>query len=97
MQSEMRYSLGYRHIDCAAVYRNEDLIGSALQDAIASGVRRDDLWITSKLWNDKHDKADVIAACKQSLQDLQLEYLDLYLVHWPFPNYHAAGRGCFGP
>ena len=83
--------LGYRHIDCAAVYRNEDMVGQALQDAMASGVCRDDLWITSKLWNDKHEETDVIPACKQSLHDLQLEYLDLYLVHWPFPNYHAPG------
>jgi alcohol dehydrogenase (NADP+) len=82
-------AVGYRHIDCAAVYGNERQIGQALREAMRAGLRREELFITSKLWNDKHDEADVIAACEQSLKDLQLEYLDLYLVHWPFPNHHA--------
>jgi diketogulonate reductase-like aldo/keto reductase len=85
-------SVGYRHFDCASVYGNEAEIGAALQDIMASGVAREDLWITSKLWNDKHAEEDVIPSCRQSLQDLQLDYLDLYLVHWPFPNFHP--RGC---
>jgi len=84
-------ALGYRHFDCAAVYGNEPLIGAALQEIMASGVRREDLWITSKLWNDKHGEADVVPAFMKSLTDLQLEYLDLYLIHWPFPNHHAPG------
>jgi alcohol dehydrogenase (NADP+) len=83
--------LGYRHIDCAAVYGNEARIGSVLQNALRGGIPREELWITSKLWNDKHDEPDVIPACRKSLADLQLEYLDLYLVHWPFPNFHPPG------
>lgn len=80
---------GYRHFDCASVYGNEREIGAALEQIQRSGVRRDELWITSKLWNDKH--SDVLASCRQSLADLRLEYLDLYLVHWPFPNFHPPG------
>ena len=83
--------VGYRHVDCAAVYGNEKLIGESLREAMALGVKREDLWITSKLWNDKHAEQDVIPACEQSLKDLQLDYLDLYLIHWPFPNFHAPG------
>jgi alcohol dehydrogenase (NADP+) len=82
---------GYRHFDCASVYGNEDRIGFALLDVMAAGVTRSDLWITSKLWNDKHGEEQVIASCRQSLEDLRLEYLDMYLVHWPFPNYHPPG------
>lgn len=84
-------SVGYRHFDCAAVYGNEHLIGQSLQTIMNGGIAREELWITSKLWNDKHDENDVIAACQKSLRDLGLETLDLYLVHWPFPNYHAPG------
>lgn len=81
---------GYRLIDCAAVYQNEDKIGRVLHRAIQEGiVAREELFITSKVWNDKHN--DVINSCKKSLKDLQLDYIDLYFVHWPFPNYHAPG------
>ena len=80
--------VGYRHFDCASVYGNEDRIGVALREVIKGGVKREELWVTSKLWNDKHGEGDVAASCKQSLADLQLDYLDLYMVHWPFPNYH---------
>lgn len=78
---------GYRHIDCASVYENQPQIGQVLHEVLDSGaVKRDELWITSKLWNDSHGR--VAQACRQSLDELQLDYLDLYLVHWPFPNYH---------
>jgi diketogulonate reductase-like aldo/keto reductase len=83
--------VGYRHIDCAAVYGNEHLIGASLEQVIAGGIPREELWVTSKLWNDKHDPADVIPAFLSSLRDLRLDYLDLYLIHWPFPNHHAPG------
>lgn len=83
--------VGYRHFDCASVYSNESLIGQSLETIQQAGVPREELWVTSKLWNDKHSEEDVIASCRQSLKDLRLEYLDLYLVHWPFPNYHAPG------
>ena len=84
-------TLGYRHFDCASVYGNEAAIGHSLAQIIRGGVKRADLWITSKLWNDRHAEADVIASCRRSLADLQLDYLDLYLIHWPFPNYHPPG------
>jgi alcohol dehydrogenase (NADP+) len=83
--------IGYRQFDCAAVYGNEELIGEALVKVSKTVAPREDLWITSKLWNDKHAKRDVIPTCKRSLHDLKLDYLDLYLVHWPFPNFHPAG------
>jgi diketogulonate reductase-like aldo/keto reductase len=85
-------SVGYRHFDCAAVYGNENLIGYSLRKILEGGIPREELWITSKLWNDRHAEEDVITAFEKSLQDLQLDYLVLYLIHWPFPNYHA--RGC---
>lgn len=81
--------VGYRHIDCASVYGNEVEVGHALNTAMAMGVDRGDLWITSKVWNDSHDHVE--ASCEQSLRDLGLEYLDLFLVHWPFPNHHEVG------
>lgn len=75
---------GYRHIDCAATYGNEAEIGNALSSVFSEGkIKREDVWITSKLWNDSHRKEDVLPALKQTLKDLQLEYLDLYLIHWP--------------
>jgi len=78
--------VGYRHFDCASVYGNEDRIGEVLRS-----FPREQLWITSKLWNDKHAPEDVIASCEQSLADLRTDYLDAYLVHWPFPNFHPPG------
>lgn len=77
-------SVGYRHFDCASVYGNEKEIGEALNEAIEDGeVERGDLWITSKLWNDCHLKDDVMPALEKTLENLELDYLDLYLMHWP--------------
>ncbi|MBE3069789.1 MAG: aldo/keto reductase [Acidobacteria bacterium] len=84
-------AVGYRHFDCASVYGNEHLIGQSFRALIKGGLAREDLWITSKLWNDKHGEGDVAASCEKSLRDLGLDYLDLYLIHWPYPNYHAPG------
>jgi diketogulonate reductase-like aldo/keto reductase len=84
-------SVGYRHLDCASVYGNEDRVGCALQRLFAGGLNREELWITSKLWNDKHAEEDVIPSCRKSIADLKCQYLDAYLVHWPFPNFHPPG------
>ena len=83
------YDAGYRHFDCASVYGNEARIGRVFRDLLDSGVPRDSLWVTSKVWNDMHGQVE--ESCRRSLADLQLGYLDLYLVHWPFPNWHPPG------
>lgn len=81
---------GYRMFDCAAVYGNEDLIGKVFADAIEEGaVKREDLFITSKVWNNMHGRGDVLISCAKTLKDLKIDMVDLYFIHWPFPNYHA--------
>lgn len=73
----------YKHVDCAAIYRNEQEIGQAFNQVFtAERIKREDIFITSKLWNTNHAKANVEKACRQTLKDLQLDYLDLYLMHW---------------
>ena len=79
---------GYRMFDCAACYGNEHQIGEVFEAAIKEGVvERKDLFIMTKVWNDMHRKVE--EACTKSIQDLKCDYVDLYFIHWPFPNYHA--------
>ena len=76
--------IGYRHIDCAPIYGNEAEVGQALADSFKEGVTsRDQLWITSKLWNNSHAPEDVQPSLEKTLSDLQIDFLDLYLIHWP--------------
>lgn len=83
---------GYRLFDCAAVYGNEDLIGDVFAAAFTEGaVKREELFITSKVWNNMHGQGDVLLSCAKTLRDLKLDYIDAFFVHWPFPNYHAPG------
>ncbi|KAI0385871.1 Aldo/keto reductase [Hypomontagnella monticulosa] len=78
----VQYALdsGYDHIDAALIYRNEDQTGKGIR---ASSVSRENIWVTSKLWNEHHRPNEVTAAIKKSISDLGVEYLDLYLIHWP--------------
>ena len=75
---------GYRHIDCAPAYGNESEVGAAIGETIKAGtVTREDLWVTSKLWNNAHQPDQVLPALLKTLHDLRLDYLDLFLIHWP--------------
>lgn len=90
----VRYAVetGYRHLDCAPIYGNEAEVGQALSDVIEEGVvDRDDVWVTSKLWNDAHRPKHVRPALVETLQDLQLDTLDLYLMHWPVALTRGTG------
>ncbi len=79
---------GYRMFDCAACYGNEDLIGKVFAEAYDEKiVERKELIIMTKVWNDMH--REVEKSCRKSIADLQSEYIDLFFIHWPFPNYHA--------
>ncbi len=96
LQKATRFAIdtGYRHLDCAAIYQNEPTIGDALHDALgANKLSRDQLWITSKLWNSFHRPENVLPACKATLKDLRLDYLDLYLMHWPVAFAPHVGLG----
>lgn len=81
---------GYRMFDCAACYGNEDQIGQVFQDAFEEGVvERKELFIMTKVWNDMHERVE--ESCRKSIADLKCDYIDLFFIHWPFPNYHAPG------
>ena len=71
---------GYRHIDTAAVYGNEEAVGKGIKD---SGIKREDLFVTSKLWNTNRGYEQTKKAFQETLDRLQMDYLDLYLIHWP--------------
>tara|TARA_S200000501_G_scaffold141907_1_gene134009 strand:+ start:3803 stop:4978 length:1176 start_codon:yes stop_codon:yes gene_type:complete len=84
--------LGYRHLDCATAYQNEEVVGRAISRSIKSGlVNREELFVLSKLWNKNMSPDEVIPALEQTLKDLQIDYLDMYIVHWPWPNFHEPG------
>lgn len=71
---------GYRHVDTARAYLNEKVVGKGIKK---SGIKREDIFITGKLWNDDRGYENTIKACKETIKDLECEYLDLYLMHWP--------------
>ncbi|MEM9451610.1 MAG: aldo/keto reductase [Cyanobacteria bacterium P01_E01_bin.6] len=76
--------IGYRHIDAAWIYRNEQEVGRGIRESVDAGfVTRDDIFVTSKLWNCFHAPSDIETGCQETLSALGLDYLDLYLMHWP--------------
>jgi len=74
---------GYRHIDTAAIYQNEESVGCAIRD---SGIPRQEIFVTTKLWNTNHSYEEARQAFEESMEKLRLDYLDLYLIHWPNPK-----------
>jgi len=85
-------AFGYRLFDCAAVYGNEDQIGLVLDEAIQNNTAdRGSLFLISKVWNDMHGRGDVLLSLAKTLRDLRTDYIDLFLIHWPFRNAHASG------
>ena len=88
VKNAVKYAIleaGYRHLDCAFVYQNENEVGEALKEVFAtSSLKRSDIFVTSKCWNTFHSRPRVTEAIKKTLAALQLDYVDLYLVHWPY-------------
>ena len=80
---ESALELGYRHLDTAAMYGNEDAVGAAIA---ASGIKRDALHVTTKVWHDQLAPAAIRRSLRTSLDKLQLDYVDLFMVHWPAPD-----------
>jgi 2,5-diketo-D-gluconate reductase A len=80
---EEALEVGYRHVDTAAAYRNERGVGAAIA---ASGIPREEIFVTTKLWNSQQGFESTLGACEKSLERLGLDYMDLYLVHWPVPT-----------
>lgn len=89
--------VGYRHVDGAAVYGNETDVGKGLTKAFGNGISREEVFVTSKLWNDSHKPEHVRPAIEKTLSDLQLEQLDLYLIHWPVAIRHGVTMPYTGP
>ena len=88
---------GYRLFDGAAAYGNEKEIGEVYARAFAEGiVQRKEMTIMTKVWNNMHGQGDVLVSCAKSLRDLKLDYVDIYMVHWPFPNHHEPGASLEG-
>ncbi|KZT55716.1 Aldo/keto reductase [Calocera cornea HHB12733] len=84
---------GYRHLDLAYIYRNQDEVGAALKKVIPTVVKREELWITSKLWNNAHQPSEVEKQLDETLKQIGTDYLDLYLIHWPVA--FVPGKGYF--
>ena len=87
--------LGYRHFDCAPAYQNESYVGKGIKEVLkkhkSDTICRESLIIGSKLGNDGHQKHDVSKHFFRSLKELDLQYLDIYMIHWPWPNFHPPG------
>ena len=90
--------IGYRHLDSAADYGNEKEVGAGLAEAINKGYcGREEVWITSKLWNNYHRKEHVRPACERTLKDLGLDYIDLYLIHFPISLQFVSFKDQYPP
>ncbi|KAI4242060.1 MAG: hypothetical protein LQ352_007320 [Teloschistes flavicans] len=88
---------GYRHLDCATIYGNQKEVGKGIADGLKkANLKRSDIWVTSKLWNDHHEPKLAVEALQQTLLDLGTEYLDLWLMHWPVATSPETGKNKLG-